>query len=147
MEKIWSAQAVSSALERQIVEIATAVQDVIVSPPYGVKNVTEWAKREACWKEVQKLDLRLSAYAIDDLADAQHAAQATKVAKDQQKQDSGIDAQKRVVELGEEYWATTRQWALSKGYLTPTESSVMLNASNFADGDSDRLPMQEATPT
>ena len=131
---LWSTQTLSPALERQVVEFAGAVHDVIVAPPAGTKNVTEWAKREACWKEVQKLDLRLATYAIDDLADARHAEQAQKAAKSQQKQDSGIDAQKRVVELGQDYWANTRQWALSKGYLTPTESSVILNASNFANG-------------
>ena len=91
-------------------------------------------KREACWDEVQKLDLRLAPYVIDDMVDVKRARVAKKVAKVQQKQDSGIDAQTRVVQLGQEYWASARQWALGKGYLTSTESSVMLNASNFANG-------------
>ena len=34
-----------------------AVHDVIVNPPEGMRNVTEWAKQQACWHRVMSLDV------------------------------------------------------------------------------------------
>lgn len=48
---IWNNQGVSHALELQIEQIAEAMYNHLVSPSRDVENVTEWAKREACWKK------------------------------------------------------------------------------------------------
>ena len=41
---IWKAQAISPRLKEGLTIAAKAVHDVIVEPPGGISNVTEWAK-------------------------------------------------------------------------------------------------------
>ena len=57
---IWNNQGVSHALELQIEQIAEAMYNHLVSPSREVENVTEWAKREACWKKAKQIDVPLS---------------------------------------------------------------------------------------
>ena len=60
LEKIWKEQSLSTVLEREIVEISKVVHKIIVNPPGGA-NISEWCKREACWKKISESDYRLSA--------------------------------------------------------------------------------------
>ena len=48
-ERIWRAQGISPVLRDAFVVSGEAVHDVIVNPPEGMRNVTEWAKQQACW--------------------------------------------------------------------------------------------------
>jgi hypothetical protein len=36
---------------------STAVHEVLVNLPSGISNVTEWAKKQACWTRVQELSI------------------------------------------------------------------------------------------
>jgi hypothetical protein len=56
----WTRQGLTPSIENQLVQIAAEVFEVIVSPEGGFQNVTEWAKKEICWQQVQKLRIPLS---------------------------------------------------------------------------------------
>lgn len=51
LEKIWKNQGLSPALENAIVSLSRAVHAHLTRPPGG-KNITEWCKREECWKSL-----------------------------------------------------------------------------------------------
>ena len=53
LERIWKEQALTEALEKEIVEVSKFIQQTIVNPPGGA-NVGEWCKKEKCWKENQR---------------------------------------------------------------------------------------------
>jgi len=55
----WMRQRCSAALEEQLAVIAHAVFKVIISPPAGIQNVTEWSKKEACWAGVSEVAVSL----------------------------------------------------------------------------------------
>ena len=57
LERIWAEQDISQALEEAIVAISHHVHRVLTSPPGGA-NVTEWAKKEACWERVTSLEVK-----------------------------------------------------------------------------------------
>jgi hypothetical protein len=59
LDQIWGEQDISHALADAIVEISFAVHRVLVNPPGG-GNVTEWAKKEACWDRMRELPVALS---------------------------------------------------------------------------------------
>lgn len=59
LDRIWSQQGISQALEASIVEISHKVFRVLTAPPGGA-NITEWAKKEACWRAIYDLKVDLS---------------------------------------------------------------------------------------
>ena len=54
LERIWREQDISEALSDAIVQASHEVHLVLTKPPGGA-NVTEWAKKEACWNRVRQL--------------------------------------------------------------------------------------------
>ena len=54
---IWRNQALPSELEESIRIVSKAAYDHLVQGAKG-GNVTEWAKREACWDEFKKLSIQ-----------------------------------------------------------------------------------------
>lgn len=59
LERIWKEQAITSALEWEIVEVSKFVQTLIVNPPGGA-NVGEWCKKEKCWQALCDYEYTLS---------------------------------------------------------------------------------------
>lgn len=59
LERIWKEQALTPALEREIIEVSKFVQSLIVNPPGG-SNVGEWCKKEKCWQSIRDHEYTLS---------------------------------------------------------------------------------------
>ncbi len=53
LDEVWGTQAVPEALMRDLLAACEAAADVLTSPAAGLKNVTEWAKKPACWEAVR----------------------------------------------------------------------------------------------
>lgn len=60
LTRIWKAQDVPEELQRVLVAIAPRVAEMIKTPPSLVRNVSEYAKQQACWASVSKADLPVS---------------------------------------------------------------------------------------
>lgn len=56
MDKIWKHQNLSVALQETIRKISTIVHIHITNPPDG-KNITEWCKKEKCWKQLKEIEV------------------------------------------------------------------------------------------
>src|SRR4029077_4000436 len=54
---IWRKQDISQAFKDALLLAAKAGHDVLVTPPAGMSNVTEWAKQQACWSRVSALEI------------------------------------------------------------------------------------------
>jgi len=54
LDKIWRQQSLTPSLQQTIQVISREVHQVIISPPDG-RNITEWCKKESCWKAIQKI--------------------------------------------------------------------------------------------
>lgn len=131
--RIWQAQGLSPALLAQLESIAHAMHLVITDPPAGVQNVTEWSKREACWERAQRIEIGLHGDLATDLCAVEELRATERVARVQQRQDSGIDAQTAVVELGHDYWSSLRNWAGKRMLLAPDEDFLVRMAAGVAD--------------
>ncbi|MBN1195331.1 MAG: AIPR family protein [Methanomicrobiaceae archaeon] len=68
LERIWKEQALSQALEETIINLSRIVQAHITSPPGG-KNITEWCKKEDCWKSLQITEIELPDALTAELVD------------------------------------------------------------------------------
>jgi hypothetical protein len=58
-ELIWETQELPPELIKVMTKITEFVYEEITSPPSGIANIGQWAKREACWERVKKIDLDL----------------------------------------------------------------------------------------
>jgi hypothetical protein len=134
LRRIWNRQAVSNTMNEQLKIIAEAVFDKIVAPESGYQNVTEWCKKERCWDIIKNLDLPILEGFQDDLTDIKEIKAATRISKNQQKLDNGIEAQIRVLEAGADYWYRLTLWAQERHLITPEEEKLLRVATKVSPG-------------
>ncbi len=127
--RIWNAQAVPASLKEALVVAAVFVNEDITRPPAGISNISEWAKKDACWTRVQgrldDLEADLPEAFWDDLISAEEGKAEKRDAKKTQKIDNGIDAQKQVFEVPPQRWAHILQEGTKRRFLTPKEMGIL----------------------
>ncbi len=133
-DSIWKKQALPDVVQRQLGIVAKAMHEVITSPPSHVQNVTEWAKRVTCWERAREIDVDLMPAFRPLLLSRSKAREAEVGEKKQQKVDSGIEAQRKVLELGLEFWGGMRSWANVRQLLIGDEDTLLKFASGQGSG-------------
>ncbi|WP_034293848.1 AIPR family protein [Herbaspirillum sp. RV1423] len=126
---IWNAQRIDSVLESAIVTVSAVVGDDIIRPPQGISNISEWCKRDACWTRIQTrteaIAKLMSSDFYDCLVPLDDQVATIRTAKQIQRVDDGIEAQRQVVAIPALEWARVHQLLLQKGLLMPKEAGVL----------------------
>lgn len=126
---VWDAQKVDAGLEAAIVTAADVVNADIVTPPQGISNVTEWCKRDSCWVRirgrVEQLEGCLPHEFFDHLVSREDHAGTTRTANKTQKIDNGVEAQRKVLEVGASGWKRIHEALRESGELTSKEAGVL----------------------
>lgn len=133
LDNVWRLQRVPAVLERASLAAAAAANDVITSPPAGVRNLSEWAKKQACWSSLANRRVDYDADFEDSLIDPDEARAAKRDDRRDRKAKSGVEAQREVIGLGSQYWAQLIAFGESIGKLTPKEAGI-LNACSLTSG-------------
>lgn len=128
-QTIWRRQSTTEAMDAAIADIAKSVCDILVAPPEGIRNVTEWAKKQACWDRVSQLDIQIPENFFEELLGKDEKATEVKDAVKDQKMLNGIEAQTLVVNAGAAYWQRLRSWAAERDLLSEMEDGVLNTAS------------------
>ena len=68
LERIWREQALTPALEDNIVEISKLMHQLIVNPPGGA-NIGEWCKKNQCWESAKQCHYDLTDAFKQELVD------------------------------------------------------------------------------
>ena len=129
-QKIWRRQAIDPSMEEALGVVAEAVHDVLISPPPRISNVTEWAKKEACWVRVQELDVAWPSAFLDDLISTEERRVLGQHAKRDQRELNGMQAQIAVVQAGPGFWDDALAWGKERSLLSPTDTGVLRAAAN-----------------
>lgn len=124
-ESIWRRQDISEAFREALVLAAKASHDVLIDPPAGMSNVTEWAKQQACWSRVSALDILWPRAFVRELMTHEEEQEEQSDAEKDQRLLNGIEAQTVVVRAGGPLWRTLKEWGVSRRLLTPTEASIL----------------------
>ena len=125
LDAVWRMQAVPEALEDALVLAAAEAHDVITSPPEGIRNMSEWAKKQACWAVLQARDLTYSPAFRRCLIDPEEAKVVVQDDRKEKQVLSGIEAQTSVFEKGAEYWKGVLAWGKAHSRMTPKEAGVI----------------------
>ena len=124
-QAIWRRQEPSPAIKGALTTAAEAVHDVLINPAPGISNVTEWAKKQACWERVRRLTFSWPRPFLDELISVEERKDADRGARRDQRELNDIEAQVAVVKAGPAFWAEAVKWADARELLSPTELGVL----------------------
>lgn len=128
-QRIWAAQAVDDLLSETLVVIATAVNEDIIRPPQGISNISEWCKKEGCWTRLVGRADRIAELVPEKfwtgLASAEDNRHEVRTARQTQKIDNGIDAQKQVLAVSPRNWTRILEEGMRGKFLTPKEVDIL----------------------
>jgi hypothetical protein len=138
-EQIWREQDIPQPMEDALVEVAQVVHSILISPPVGTRNVTEWAKQRTCWLRVKETNIQWPSHWLQSLISAGEQKQSQRSAVREQRVLNGIEAQTAVLNAGGAFWRDVRNWGATKKLLSPTELGVLELASEVPS----RIPSEK----
>lgn len=125
LDAIWRRQSVPEALQRALLLAAAEAHDVVTHPPAGVRNMSEWAKQQACWNGMKGRTLDYD----DDFETCLTLVETARTAKRDEKakkaMTEGINAQSEVVTLGADFWKVLLAWGRERKRLTPKDQQIL----------------------
>ena len=125
LEAVWRQQATSLPLEEALMTAAEDAQTVILSPPAGIRNLSEWAKKQGCWKVLEDRQLDYPD-ALDDAVVAQdEAAAVVRSARADRALSASVSAEVKVHQLGAQFWSDVVKWARQNKRMSPTDVGIL----------------------
>jgi hypothetical protein len=134
---IWSRQRLDEEFEKQMMQIAEHIFEIITDDNRDIMNVTEWCKHERCWFECKKSAFSLSPTIEKFLISVEDAAHDVRSGKKDQETLSGIEAQTKVVKKGYIFWKNVAEFLVDKKKLSPKETGILRAAVSMNGG---RIP-------
>lgn len=125
LDAIWRRQSVPEPLLRALMIAAAGAHEVITRPPEGVRNMSEWAKKQACWNGLKTRKLDLDDDFESCLVPVEAARAARREARSERILTEGIDAQTEVVKLGARFWESVLDWGRANRKLGPSDARVL----------------------
>lgn len=130
-EQIWRAQAVSEILRATLTISAERVHSVIMGDQSQIPNPLEWAKQQACWNAVKRLEVPWPDGWFETLQTEEEQKNDQRTGVKEQRLLNGIEAQMAVVRAGAEFWRSTRNWAIEKELLSLKEAGILEAAASM----------------
>lgn len=134
LKTIWQKQALSQAWVKQIEDAAYVMYQYLIREDRDVENVTEWAKREACWKGAKSLAYDLLPEFVAELQSRDVANGEARDARKAQRLTDQLNAMVDVVNYGSENWAALLEWNTSHRVMVPSEIHQIQLAKNMDGG-------------
>ena len=141
-QKVWRNQKVSEGITAAMTEVSRHVHDIIINPPVGIRNVTEWAKNQACWSSVKNSHLDLPSSYLNELVETEEDKVRKGVAEKDQKILDGIAAQAFIVNAGADFWVRSLNWAVDRGVITHKEEGLLKTATFIPS----KIPTEKQSP-
>lgn len=140
LNSIWQNQGVSDSMADTIFKWMPKIWDGIVESA-GEKNVTEWCKKEECWRIIQTLDVEIPKELQDELADGQPLPT---VGSQKGQRGLGLTHLDReniatTMQLSGEEWLKIHAWANEKG-LHHSMGGIALTLSGYAANNWQKVP-------
>jgi len=142
LRSIWDRQALSEEQEKLIYNWMPIVWDKIVATA-GSRNVTEWAKKEECWVEIQLLDLVIPVDIEEELKIGDPLPTVGRNAKNgNAAQLSTIDRQNinKVIQHDADFWWNLGVWGHKTGQLKEIQINIIHSIASYAAGDWEKIP-------
>jgi hypothetical protein len=124
--EIWERQSVSLALSAQLALTARAVFGVLTDAERPTANVTEWAKKDACWERVRDAAVPLTQQVIDELFDP--TVRKYTSGSGVQQVGYGVFSRTAVLGIRPGQWQELLDWAAQRELLDSREQRALKSA-------------------
>lgn len=125
LDMVWKNQAIAPELKAMLLAAGEVAQDVINNPPAGVRNASEWAKKDICWKWLSEKEVVYPGKTDRVIISLESAKSRAKEAKSEAALDQSVNAEIEVHNLGSKFWKVARDWARERAILSPKELGVL----------------------
>lgn len=122
---IWNRQGLPEQVRISLIALAELVLLCITAPSRKVVNVTQWCKRNDCWEEVKKIQLKLPDSLKSCMITVAEQKSAQRSAKKDQKVVNEIYIQTEVVNYTVDMWKRLAEFAVAKHMVTPTDVTAL----------------------
>ncbi|MDY3905069.1 MAG: AIPR family protein, partial [Candidatus Enteromonas sp.] len=112
--RIWNEQNMYPELASFMMDLCKVTLGKLTDESHGLLNVTEWAKKEACWDEIKKCDVKMPLQFETTLASDFEVKQQEVTAKREKKVENDVNAQITVVKKGPDFWQKILNKCLEK---------------------------------
>jgi hypothetical protein len=130
-KKIWNEQKIYVALYNQLLKTTKEMLEFITRDDRLTLNVTEWCKKEECWKRASNYKFELLDSFVESLIDSSIIKQDEIDSKKDRKLENQLSDDVEVINLGQEYWEKVLKWGLEQKILNPFEIDLLRIASTF----------------
>jgi hypothetical protein len=122
---IWVRQTIPDIIKTSLIKLSSLVYKKLIDPKRGVENVTQWCKREGCWKSVQNISYTLPAAIENCLIGQEELRSAIHKAKADQRIVLDIEAKTKVIEISANQWQKVLSFTTSNRLVSPDEMVVL----------------------
>lgn len=133
LQSIWLRQSIPETVTSVLERISEQVFYKITDPNRPTINVTQWCKRDGCWKSIQEMNLVLPAEFTNVLVGKAEVKAAEKAAKKDQKMLSETEAQVKVIKYSANQWKKLSKFVVQKRIVSPDESMALKYACQIPD--------------
>lgn len=129
LDQIWREQRLQPVVVAQLERTAEVVHRVLVSPPAGMTNVTEWAKKERCWEAASEAAVRLVPGLEQTLIARDDEEEKQRHARGEAREGDVINATIEVVKLAQAgFWERALASKEATRVLSVTELGILTTA-------------------
>lgn len=125
LDSITKRQMVPDDLTEALLLAAKEAQKVITQPVAGVRNLSEWAKQQACWSQLVDRKLDYSKGFERSLTSKARAKENEQAARTRRREIAGIEAQALATELGAEFWSKVVRQGKLAGKLAIKDEQIL----------------------
>jgi hypothetical protein len=125
LDAIWKRQAVPEALQHALMLAAAEAHHVITHPPSGVRNMSEWAKQQACWNGLKGRKLDYGSEFDGCLILTEIARTSEREQRKRNGEIEGISVQSEVVNRGPGFWEALLARGVAERKLTPKDQQIL----------------------
>lgn len=123
--KIWSKQEVPRDILKVFDEITEKVFYSITDPGRATMNVTQWCKKQICWEQVKQIEMTLDSKLSKYLIGISEKKKKVSEGKKEQKFVNEVQAQTKVISLGEAYWQKVLKFGKEKGLINRDDEKIL----------------------
>lgn len=138
LQRVWGQQDLDEGVKEALAMIAARVAEVLKSPPPEIKNVSEYAKRQACWARVDATEIPLDMDFSGSVVDGGEVSERRKEAVAEKKIDNEIEIETKLVKNMERV-GEMKALAEDRGFMSPAAASGLRKLSagrlNFNAGE------------
>lgn len=141
LDQIWNEQALSQALTDTLDNWMPEVYAAFVESAAG-RNVTEWCKKEDCWRHLQTLDLEMTVELEKELSAGQPLQTISSAGDKNGHQLSAEDRENiaRVMQISAEDWVRISGWGAKSDLLKPWQCGIATTLASYAAAGWSRVP-------